>query len=141
LLAAIRRSRDGVGDVRGVGLGQRAPGQHPADQQRVPGRSRGSGLDDLGHGHAELAGPQGEEGLVLDLLEPGNGEARPGIPVQQEPARLGEQPGVGRVPAVDGDAEAAGRASSARLGGLVLRHPPDLPRRRVHAHRADAELG
>jgi MFS family permease len=31
---------------------------------------------------------------VLDLLQPGDGQARPGVAVQREPARLGEQPGV-----------------------------------------------
>ena len=38
---------------------------------------------------------------MLDLLQPGDGQARSGVPVQQEPARLGEQPGIGRVPAAE----------------------------------------
>ena len=96
----------GVADVGGVSIRQGRPGRQPVDQQRVPGRSRGSGVNELGHGDAGLAGPQGEERLVLDLLKPGDGEDWPGVPVQQEPARLGQQPGVGRIPAVDLDTEA-----------------------------------
>ena len=78
---------------------------------------------------------------MFDLLKPGYREARPGVPVQQEPACLGEQPGIGRVPAVDRDTDATGRIRPAYLGGLELRHPPDLPPGRVHVARADAEFG
>jgi hypothetical protein len=47
---------------------------------------RRPGLDDLGHGRAGLAGPQSEVGLVLDLLQPSDRQARSGVPVQHEPA-------------------------------------------------------
>ena len=131
----------GVTDIGGVGIRQGRPGRRPVDEQRVPGRPGGSRLDDLGHGDARLARPQGEERLVLDLLKAGNGEAWSGVPVQQEPARLGEEPGIGRIPAVDLDPEATGRTGSVQLGGLVSRYPPDLPPVRAHVGRADAELG
>ena len=106
---AVQVIERGVADPGGVRVRQRRPGRHPVDQQRVAGRSRRSRLDDLGYGDIGQARSHGDVGLVLDLLEPGDRQARPGVPVQQEPARLGEQPGIGRVPAVDRDTEATGR--------------------------------
>ena len=132
---AVQVIERGVADLGGVGVRQRRPGRHPVDQQRVPGRSRRSRLDDLGHGDIRQARSHGDVGLVLDLLKPGDRQARPGVPVQQEPARLGEQPGIGRVPAVDRDTEATGRIRPAQLGRLEPRHPPDLPGHRVHIAR------
>jgi hypothetical protein len=137
---AVQVIERGVADLGGVDVRQRRPGRrHPVDQQRVMGRSRRSRLDDLGHGDIGQPRSHGHVGLMLDLLEPGDRQARPGVPVQQEPARLGEQPGVGRVPAVDRDTEAPGRIRPAYLGRLELCHPPDLPDHRVHIPRADTE--
>ena len=130
----------GVADLGGIRVGQRHPRRQPADQQRVLGRPGRPGLGDLRHGDAGLAGPQGEVGLVLDLLQPGEHQARTRVTVEHEPARLGEQLGVGRIPAVDQDGQAISPARSAYLGGLELGHPPDLPGRRVHVARADAEF-
>jgi hypothetical protein len=131
----------GVADAVGVGLRQRRPGRQAVGQQRVLGRPGGSRVDDLGHRHARLARPHGHEGLVLDLLQPGEREGRPGVPVEHEPARLGQDLGVGRVPSVDLYAEpVAERIRPGRLDRLVLRHPPDLSRRRVHVAGADAEI-
>src|SRR5689334_9784375 len=76
---------------------------------------------DLRHGGTGQARSHGHVGLMLDLLEPGDDQARPGVPVQQEPARLSEQPGIGRVPAVDHDTEATGPVRPAYPGRLELR--------------------
>src|SRR6202034_777113 len=90
------------------------------------------------HASARLRGPHGEVRLVFDLLQPGNREARTGVPVEQEPASLRQQPGIGGVSAVDRYADVLTRR--ARVVGLVFRYSPDLPCRRSHVARADAEL-
>ena len=78
---------------------------------------------------------------MLDLLKPGQREARPGVTVEEEPACLGEELGVGRIPPVDGYADAlTGRISLAGLRPLVLRHSPHLPGLRLHVAGPDAEL-
>ena len=56
------------------------------------------------------AGPgrhQRQVGLVLDLLTAGEGQRRPGIAVEEEAGRLGQQLGVGRVTPVDRDIDGA----------------------------------
>jgi hypothetical protein len=103
----VQLIQQGVADLSWVGVGQRGPGGQPESQERVAGWPGGAGLEDLRHGHARPGGPQGEVGLVLDLLQPGDGQLRPGIAVQHEPARLGQQPRIGRIPAVDLDADTA----------------------------------
>ncbi len=131
----------GVAHVGGVRPGQQSAGWQAADQQRVVSGPGGAGRHDVRHGHAGLARPHGEKPLVLDLLQPGQREAGPGVPVEQEPAQLGEQLGVRRVPAVHRDGQPLARGiRRAGLGGLVLGHPPGLPRQRQHVAHVDAEF-
>ena len=78
---------------------------------------------------------------MLDLLQPGQGEIGSRVPVEQEPAHLGQQLGIRRIPAVNGDGQQLiRRVHRSRLGGLVFRHPPGLPRQRPHVARADTEI-
>jgi hypothetical protein len=112
-------------------------GRHPADQERVAGRAGLPGLDDLGYRDTGPGRPHREVRLVLDLLQPGNRKAGPGVPVEHEPANLRQQPGIGRVPAIDLDLKPAGRGQLVRL---VLRHPPHLPRGWRQVAGADAEF-
>jgi hypothetical protein len=58
--------------------------------------------------HAGPLGQQEQEGLVLDLLEAGEGEGRAAVPVPDEPPELVEQPAVGGVPSGDPNGEPAG---------------------------------
>ena len=138
---AVQVIEGGVADVGVGGVGQRGPAGQAAHDQRVLGRSRDLRLDQFGDVDARAARPQHEVSLMLDLLEPGERERRPGIPVEDEAARLGQQLGVGGIAAVDVDAQlTAGRPIRAGLGRPVLSHPPDLPGRQSQLAGADAQL-
>ena len=66
--------------------------------QRVAVRAE-SGGDDLGHPDSGLRGHQRRERLVLDLLEPADGDAPRRVAVGERPPAAGEPLGVLCVPA------------------------------------------
>ena len=108
----------GGGDVLGEGSGRAL--RRPGHQQGVVGGPGRTGRQHRRHPGPGPGGHQGQIGLVLDLLATGQGQGGSGVAVEEEPGRLGQQLGVGGVPAVD-------------------RHV-DLARRRPTGEPADAPL-
>jgi len=128
----------GVADLGGIGIGQRRAGRSRlASNASLEGPAVPASTIS-GTGTPARAVRKVRYALMLDLLQPGDRQARPGVPVQHEPARLGQQPGVSRIPAINLDTEASKPIRSAYLGGLEPRHRLQPSGQRPHVAGADA---
>ena len=74
---------------------------------------------------------------MLDLLQAVQDQGGPGVPVHTEPPQFGQQPGVGRVPAVDRQLDRAAR----RVTSGELLDPPDLAGRPGYGRDRDIKVG
>ena len=86
-----------------------SPGGFRTTRRASSRQPASAGGDDLGHPGAGAAGEEQHVGLVLDLVLAGQRQRRPGVLVPDEPPELGEQAGVGAVPAHDLDRQLARR--------------------------------
>ena len=121
-------------DIESVGresLAIRGAGNQECVVSR-PGRSRRQHRRHPGPGPA---GHQGHIGLVLDLLASGQGQGRTGVPVEEEPDRLGQQLGIGGVPPVDRHVDLIAVEEAGEPG-----HPPLLIGDGHHGPGHDAEV-
>ncbi len=121
------RREDVVGHLVGREIGERTPGDAPGHEHRGVGTGL-TDLDELGRVHPLALGPQEDEGLVLDLLEPGVEQRRSGVPVEEEPPRLVQEPGVTLVAPEHRD-----RERTLRILGEHERAPEGL-------HRCELEV-
>lgn len=129
--------RPGVGRslVEGPEVAQPGAGWRSRDQDGVVARSgRASGHHRRDPRPRPLGG-QGQVGLMLDLLHPGQGQGRARVAVEDEPEDLGQELGVVGVAPVDRDVESSPVVASGEPGD-----PPLLTRRRGDAVRSDPEL-
>ena len=113
-----------------------SPGRRPGHEERVVGRSGRAGGQHRRHPGPGPVGHQGQIGLVLDLLAPGQGQGRAGVPVEEETDRLGQQLGVGCVTPVHRDVDRAAVDASRRIGPT----PHSWFGRRHHVDRDDLEV-
>ena len=120
-----------------VGLRQGRAVRHPGDQRGVVAGPEPAGGEHVRHRHPGPPGHQGEVGLVLDLLQAIQDQGGPRIPVHAEPPHLREQPGVGRVPAIDRQLDPVAR----RVTAGELLHPPHLAGCQGNVPHRDVEVG
>ncbi len=89
------------GEPFGVDGGQRLARRGHGHQQGLVARRCRRGRDQhVRRPRPGVAGGQGQVGLVLDLLQPGQQQRGARVPVPEEPPDLGQQLGVGGVAAV-----------------------------------------
>jgi hypothetical protein len=124
-----------VGDLVGGQGADRTPAGRAAHQDRVTGLGALAGHHHLAGGHAGLVG-QRQVGLVLDLLDPVDGQARAGVAVPEHSPELAEGLGVAGITAVQRDLH----RTTARLGAHVAGHPPLLVRHGDHGLERGAQV-
>jgi hypothetical protein len=123
-----------VGDLLGAQAGERPPGRRTGDHHGVTAGAQGRRGEDLGDAGAGPRGELGDRRLMLDLLDPGQGQRCTRMAVEDKAPCLGEQLGIGGVTTVEGDAQ---RLAVAHLSGIAG-GTPRLMRHGHHRYRPQA---
>ena len=126
-----------VGQLRRVELAQADARWGPDGQGGVAARTADAGHQHVRGGHTAPLGQKGHVCLVLDLLDPGERQSRPGVPVEEESARLGQQLGVGGVATIERHRHRFADVVDAGVSG----HPPHLVLGRRHGADRHPEIG